>query len=95
MNNKELKKKYREEQKQKTIGMMPFDVKTLKALLDNIDDQITECDHTSDITKKFCEQNNLNTQVVISWLNSHGGFCDCEILNNLDGTPAKFVGLVV
>jgi hypothetical protein len=42
------------------------------------------CDHTLRFTKEWLEVTNVaNVKSVIQGLRSQGGFCDCEVLNNV------------
>jgi hypothetical protein len=45
----------------------------------------TDCDDTHTSTKAFLVQSNIeNVQEVLQWLAEHGGYCDCEILANVE-----------
>ena len=35
-------------------------------------------------TKKFLEDNNLPLEKSIEWLEENGGYCDCEVLDNIE-----------
>ena len=41
------------------------------------------CDHTLTFTKKWSEANGIDFNIIKTWLNEHGGFCDCEVLFNV------------
>ncbi len=41
------------------------------------------CDNTLAHTEDFLESKKLNKKKVIKWLNSKGGYCDCEVLMNI------------
>lgn len=42
------------------------------------------CDHKLTFTQKWCEAAGVEFETVRSWLHSRGGFCDCEVLMNVD-----------
>jgi hypothetical protein len=42
------------------------------------------CDHTLRETVEFLRQRGLDVERVVSWLQEHGGFCDCEVLYNVE-----------
>jgi len=43
----------------------------------------TGCDHSLKNTFKWAEKNGINKDDLIDVLESHGGFCDCEVTMNL------------
>lgn len=56
-------------------------------MLDFVDEKLSEsnCDDSLKFTKEFLIENNLTDfDKIISWLNEKGGYCDCEILNNVE-----------
>ena len=70
----------------KAIERMPISFKDLGALFDHLDDVLGNegCDHTLKLTKQFVESRKLNLEEVISWLGEYGGYCDCEVLANVE-----------
>lgn len=47
--------------------------------------QKTPCDHTlRGITRFLAEKKVSDPEKVITWLASHGGYCDCEVLYNVE-----------
>jgi hypothetical protein len=56
-------------------------------LFDFLDGQLseTECDHEMTHTKAWLEANcPENADAVLAWLADHGGYCDCEVLMNVE-----------
>jgi hypothetical protein len=56
-------------------------------LFDYLDTELTDknCDDTNSLTKTFLLQSNIqNVDEVLEWLADHGGYCDCEILANVE-----------
>ena len=41
------------------------------------------CDHTLKEAAQWIEDNKLDQDKVIPWLNDNGGFCDCEVISNV------------
>ena len=41
------------------------------------------CDGTLRLTEEFIDENGLDRESTIEWLQDHGGFCDCEVLLNI------------
>jgi hypothetical protein len=43
------------------------------------------CDHTNSITQVFLQENGIiDTENILTWLANNGGYCDCEILANVE-----------
>lgn len=82
---KELKKKYAEEQKRAFIATLPFSSILFESLFDYLDEILEEhgCDDTFKYTIKFLEDNKLPIEESLNWLRDNGGFCDCEVLANI------------
>lgn len=57
----------------------------LQRLFDYLDDRSgAGCDHTHRVTLEFLRECNLPASMVIPWLEAHGGYCDCEVLANVE-----------
>lgn len=58
-------------------------IKLFDYLIDELID--LECDDSNRLTRKFLSQINIaNSQAVLDWLAEKGGYCDCEILANVE-----------
>jgi hypothetical protein len=58
-----------------------------KKLFDYLDTELNEngCDDTNRITKSFLNQIGAEKlEEVLEWLADQGGYCDCEILANVE-----------
>ncbi len=68
------------------IDAMPISLVDLGALFDHLDIKLGEegCDHTFRMTEAFLRNRNLATEKVLPWLQEHGGYCDCEVLANVE-----------
>ncbi len=57
-------------------------------LFDYLDTELSDkdCDDSNHLTKTFLGQigSIVNAQVVLDWLAEKGGYCDCEILANVE-----------
>ncbi|EJL72479.1 DUF2695 domain-containing protein [Chryseobacterium populi] len=91
MNEKERRKQIRDEWKQKQRKefekKLPMDRKSFEKLFDYLDHQLEEvdCDDTNTLTAEFLRKNKVtNIENVINWLAENGGYCDCEILANVE-----------
>lgn len=70
----------------KAIEKMPISIKNLAALFDQLDEVLGNegCDHTPKITRTFFEEQDLDFEKILPWLEEQGGYCDCEILANVE-----------
>ncbi len=68
------------------IEKMPISFKYLGALFNHLDEVFGNegCNHTLKITIAFLESKKLNKEKIIPWLSEHGGYCDCEVLANVE-----------
>jgi hypothetical protein len=83
----ELKREWREQERQKLIASIPMHRQALRDLFDHLDGEAAEdCDHTLRVTTEFLRQRGLDVERIILWLHEHGGSCDCEVLANVEGT---------
>lgn len=65
---------------------LPISVTQLRALFECLDSKLTEagCDDTLRFTKQFAESNQLPYESLKAWLAVLGGYCDCEVLANVE-----------
>ena len=66
---------------------LPMDREIFQKLFDHLDTELTDknCDDTNSLTKTFLLQSNIqNVDEVLEWLAKHSGYCDCEILANVE-----------
>lgn len=75
---------WRDAGRTKLIASMPINPAQLKSLLDYLDVNLKSCDHTTKLTDIFLHVEQLDRDHVLPWLAEHGGYCDCEVLSNLD-----------
>lgn len=73
------------EDEKKSIKKMPISLINLGKLFDYLEEKLEQgCDHTTRNATNFLNHNSFNTEEVLLWLQSYGGFCDCEILANVE-----------
>jgi hypothetical protein len=64
---------------------MPLSKQQLTELFDHLDSALAEgCDHTLRFTQAFLRSRALSESTVIPWLGEYGGYCDCEVLANVE-----------
>ena len=84
---KEILNDLRIKAKQDFEGSLPTSRNNFKKLFDYLDIELEkkECDATNNLTKIFLNQIKLNNaEIVLEWLAAKGGYCDCEILANVE-----------
>ena len=66
---------------------IPMSQGNFKGLFDFLDEQLTEtnCDHSLKLSISFLQTRNLdNIETITQWLIVNGGYCDCEVLANVE-----------
>jgi len=65
---------------------LPMRLADLAALLDHLDARLgaTPCDHTLALTRGFLVERSLPHDRIVPWLGEQGGYCDCEVLANVE-----------
>lgn len=73
---------------EKSEELSEGEIEILKDLLDYIDEQLgtTHCKNDLSLTKSFLMQqvSPKDMDKLVKWLENHGGYCDCEVLANID-----------
>ncbi|WP_254460003.1 DUF2695 domain-containing protein [Xanthomonas sacchari] len=73
------------EQRPLEEAAFPLPKETLWALFDYLNDALADgCDHSLRLTTQFLASHDVAPESVIPWLGAHGGFCDCEVLFNVE-----------
>jgi len=54
--------------------------------LDYLDEKLEkiECDHSNKLTTDYLKSKNVDMYKILDWLRENGGYCDCEILYNIE-----------
>jgi len=64
---------------------MPISRADLKRLFDHLEAALASgCDHTLRFTRQFLASRQLPEAIITPWLSEYGGFCDCEVLANVE-----------
>nr|CAS02403.1 putative integron gene cassette protein [uncultured bacterium] len=64
---------------------MPISLSDLKRLFDHLEAALAgACDHTLRLTRQFLASRQLPEATIAPWLGEYGGFCDCEVLANVE-----------
>ena len=64
---------------------MPLSKAHLAELFEHLDVALSSgCDHTLRFTRAFLQESGLPENTIVPWLGKYGGFCDCEVLGNVE-----------
>lgn len=66
---------------------LPMSRDNFKKLFDHLDTYLNDkgCDDTNSMTKTFLVQSKIEkVEEVLQWLAEKGGYCDCEVLANVE-----------
>lgn len=83
---KQLRTMYKEKEKSIFKNSLPLEKKEFLLLFNYLDEMldIHQCDNTLKFTLEFLRENNLPIEKSLDWLRENGGFCDCEVLANIE-----------
>jgi len=84
---KQLLNELKQKQQEEFENNLPMECSSFEKLFDFLDTYLEEsgCDDTHTLTVKFLEKNKIqDIQTVLQWLAENGGYCDCEILANVE-----------
>jgi len=88
-----LKKAWKEQERQKLIASMPIPQQDLRDLFNHLDRAgASRCDHTLRETIEFLQKRGLDIERIVPWLREHGGYCDCEVILNVEDKFGEIVG---
>ena len=69
----------------KDESRMPISMSQLSELFDHLDVALVKgCDHTLTFTMAYLRSHGLSEDLIIPWLQEYGGYCDCEVLANVE-----------
>ena len=68
-----------------SVASMPMSQDQLAQLFDHLDSALSAgCDHSLKLTRQFLRANGLPEGTIVPWLGEYGGYCDCEVLANVE-----------
>jgi Protein of unknown function (DUF2695) len=102
---KQIRRELRDAERQAAERDLPASKEDLLALFEWVHDKLLEgsdqtlkytidqlaggCDHTLKHTLEFAARHNLKIDGLVQWFNKYGGYCDCEVVINVeDECPA-------
>jgi hypothetical protein len=83
-----LLKHIQNKEKEKFEDSLPINRNEFTKLFDFLDEKLgeVECDNTLQLTEQYFMHINNITEIdkIKKWLQEHGGYCDCEVLANVE-----------
>ena len=82
---KRLKAHVRDQERKAAFAALPLAIEELEALFDMLDAELgaRDCDHTRQLTQAWLHSRGHDVEAVLEWLDTQGGYCDCEVLANV------------
>jgi len=73
---------------------LPMSKSELKQLFDCVDTELqgAGCDDTLKHSISFLEQQGMARDKVVAWLKEEGGYCDCEVIANVEERWREIIG---
>jgi hypothetical protein len=83
---RELKRAFKNEKRARAQGALFLDEDQLNQLLNFLDERLPElgCDHSARLTRTWATESGVDPDALASSLEQFGGFCDCEVLANVE-----------
>ena len=83
---KRLRDAARSKERAAARAELPIPASELRGLFDWLDEQLgsRSCDHTLRLTRAWIDEHARDASVIEPWLRDNGGFCDCEVLANVE-----------
>jgi hypothetical protein len=83
---KRLKAQVRDQARKAALAAPPLAIPELEALFAVLDVELgaNDCDHTRRLTQAWLERRGHDVETVLAWLDTQGGYCDCEVLANVE-----------
>ncbi|MCM3869800.1 MAG: DUF2695 domain-containing protein [Pyrinomonadaceae bacterium] len=66
------------------IASIPASKAEIRDLFDYLDRADEPCDHSLNHSIGFIRHRGLPEEKVVAWLEEHGGYCDCEVIFNVE-----------
>lgn len=83
-----IKRDLKKKELETILNALPISLSILQDLFDRLDSKLSEnpCDNTLLFALEFIDEYKLPEKELVEWLRENGGYCDCEVLANVDGT---------
>ena len=76
----------REKEYREFIESLPIEKELIIELFDYLDNELEKqnCNDDYKIAKSFFQIKGMNNEKIYEWFKKNGGYCDCEILYNIE-----------
>ncbi|HEY3402723.1 MAG TPA: DUF2695 domain-containing protein [Ohtaekwangia sp.] len=83
---KEIVRQLKAKEKEDFHNALPMGKEIFQELFNHLDENLGDgCDHSLSMTTEFLKEKGIeNIDKVSEWLNDNGGYCDCEVLANVE-----------
>ena len=83
---KKLHREIAQKEQKKFLNSLPLDKSQILELFDFLDVELGErgCNHNYQLTSEFLKSKGLFEEGIFEWFREQGGYCDCEILFNIE-----------
>ena len=84
---KKMRQHYKDLQRQAFESSLPMARELFLDLFDYLNEQSesTECNHDFSLTEQFLRDKQVNNvEEVLEFLRENGGYCDCEVIFNVE-----------
>ncbi|AKD53861.1 DUF2695 domain-containing protein [Spirosoma radiotolerans] len=90
---KQLLQEFKDKEQEAKSAQMPISKAELKDLFVHLDSSLQEedCDDSLTLTEAFLLERHLPVDQTKAWLAQYGGYCDCEVLANVEDEFPKII----
>jgi hypothetical protein len=90
-----LKRVWKAQERERAEKLLPAPKEVLLKLFDHLDEHLSRdgCDHTLKLTLAWAVTKGLDGDQIAAWTREYGGFCDREVLANVESTNPAFGGI--
>ena len=82
---KQIVRELAQQERKAFLQSLPMSEVLFKELFDYLDEHLeVGCNHDYSLTLCFLRAEEIEPEAVIAWLRNHGGYCDCEVLYNVE-----------
>jgi hypothetical protein len=79
-----IRHQLKEKERRQFIASVPVPKSAVRELFEHLDRSADPCDNTLTRTLRFLEERGFLVERIVPWLEEHGGYCDCEVLSNVE-----------
>ena len=82
--DRDRKKAWKEREREAARSAFPLPNDVLQSMFSAVEALVEShgCDHSHRFTRQWLSESQQPAEQIIEWLETHGGFCDCEVSAN-------------